>query len=100
MVTYVDKLCEQRSIWRIQPPFMNQVYWCCTQREAEVDHEAVQTESDLFPRITTVEVMNEKQHKGKHPFSHRLQRGVATWEDMPTHVLKDAVRLREKARQH
>ena len=54
---------EHASTWKIQPPLLNQVHQGCTQREAEVDHEAVHAKADLCPPTTTTEVMNEKQHK-------------------------------------
>ena len=38
---------------------MNQVFLSCTQGEAEVDENAVQA-GDLFRRITTTEVTDEK----------------------------------------
>ena len=53
---------EHASTWKIQPPLLNQVHQGCTQREAEVDHEAVHAKADLCPLITTTEVMNEQQH--------------------------------------
>ena len=41
------------------PTFLlNQVCWGFTQREAEVDHETVQSKADLYRRITTAEVTN------------------------------------------
>ena len=44
-------------------PSLNQFYLGCTQRGAEVAHEAVKCEMDLFRRITTTEVTNKKHGK-------------------------------------
>ena len=65
--TRVEQILRREGtwIWRIQPIFLR-VFWICTQREAEVDHEAVQAEADIRRRITTTEVTNEKQSKSKN----------------------------------
>ena len=40
-------------------PLLIRVYLGCTQREAEVDHAAVQAETNLSRRLTTDKVTNE-----------------------------------------
>ena len=81
-------------------PLLNQVYLDCTQREAEVEHEAVQAEADLFRRITSAEVANKKQDTKEKQLVSRSQRGVTTWQDMLKSAMKGIVSLLEKVRQH
>ena len=48
-------------------PLLIRVYVGCIQRDAEVDHRAVQAEADLFRRNTTTEVTSEKQNQQQIP---------------------------------
>ena len=44
--TNAEEFCEKNSIWRNRPLLLIQLYVGCTQRQAEIDHHAVQAEAD------------------------------------------------------
>ena len=50
-------------------PLLNEIFFGCTQREAEVDHHAVQAKADLFRRITSTEVTDEKKETTSRPIT-------------------------------
>ena len=65
-------VCEKNTTWKIRP-LVNQVHLGYTQREAEVDHHAVQDNTDLFRRITTSDETTEKQHNKILSTDHRVE---------------------------
>ena len=68
-------------------PLLNQLHLGCTQREAEVDHHAVQAKAHLFRRFTTTAAFTS--------LSADQMRGVTTWNHTPTmcrQVLRAAFR--------
>ena len=53
-------------------PFLNQEHEAvCTQRGAELDHEAFEAKADLFRRFTTKQVTHDKQRECKN-ISHLI----------------------------
>ena len=66
---------------------LNEVHLVCTQREADDDQEAVQSQMDLF-RLETRAVANENENK---KFVNRSQLGVTTWENLPQNASKGIV---------
>ena len=56
-----NSTCEQKSTWKIRPFAKSFIFLGCAQREAVVDHHAVQSKTNIFRRITTT-VTDEKQN--------------------------------------
>ena len=70
--TYVEISAERNRPERSDPS-LNQVFWCCTPREAAVDHHAVEIKTDQFRRITTTEVMDKKQKQKNLSTEHGVE---------------------------
>ena len=76
---------------------MNQVFLGCTQREATVDPQAVQSKTEWFKKLTTIrEVDGEDQTKE----TDSLQKITAWSNDMAGHAEKRVAIYCEFAKQH
>ena len=78
-------------------PLMNQVFLGCTQKEATVDDQAVQSKTEWFKKLTTIrEVDVEDQTKE----TESLQKITAWSNDMASHAEKRVAIYCEFAKQH
>ena len=80
-------------------PAESKYVWGCTHRNAEADHPTVQAKTDLFRRITTTGVTDEKQNKHDNPLS-RSPHGVVAWQHTTKSAPRGIASLLGKAYRH
>ena len=88
----VGKKQKMDTMWKIQQkdidledptPLLDQVYLGCAQWQAKVDHQAVQSKTESFKKLTMAREADEKDQRKENILWKRSLVGVLIWNAMP-----------------